>query len=291
MSTSPLRLSPTRPDNTEASSKTPSYQEERNRLISELFISCIAEITCGAALTAISSPFVIPAGLSFFRRFNISILAANVLLKTSATYLECLNLQDDESNPQNIEKKKGIRAISETLQWIVPFNFALLFNATAGVLVHERGHAFAASLVYSNPQPRISIQYLFEGSTTFINRGLSAIGKSLGADKAKLLVVAAGPAAAVSMASMAILSATGIQKSNTTPSKYLYFSSFFALVYHAKYALSALTASRNDLDHDFVQLWRGGIHPIVAAGAMVALPLVTSLLFMKVKKYLYESES
>ena len=291
MTTNGLKLSLTQSKDAEVVNKASSYQEERNRLVRGLFKSCLTEIACGVAFTRIASSFVPPFGVSFLRVFNGSILAVNTLLKASAVYLECINLQIDETKPEGIEKKKALMGIVEAARWIVPFNFALLFNATAGVLVHEGGHALAASLVYTNPQPRISIQYLFEGSTTFINRGLSSIGKSLGADKAKLLVVAAGPAAAVSMASMAILSAIDIQKSNTTLSKYLYFSSFFALVYHVKYALSALTASRVDLDHDFVQLWRGGIHPIVAAGAMVTLPLVTALLFMKAKKYLYESES
>ncbi len=260
-----------------------SYNRERNLIINELFKSCFAELATVAAFTGIAYSFVVPESTTFLRMFSITSVVTNVLLRTSASSLEYLSLRIDDNSSQNAEKKRALKNIIDTFKWVIPVNFALLFNATAGVLIHEGGHALAVSMLYSNAQPQIVIKYLFEGNTTFFNRGFSALGRSLGASNVSYIVCAAGPLTAIFMATLAVLLAIRIGKSHTTASKYLYCSSLFSLGYHVKYALSALAASRSDQEHDFVKLWQAGIHPVLAAGAMIAVPIVASALYVKLK--------
>lgn len=271
-------LSKSPPESVYPSKKT------KKEIITGLFKSCVVEIACSFALTGVSYIFISEEGRFSLLVLSGAVVAVSVLFKSIAAYLKYRNQQISDEIPSNIEKKKALNSVGETLGWLVPFNFALLYNATAGVLIHEGGHALAASLLYKNAQARVVINFLFEGSTTFINRGLSVIGSSLGISGAKILVAAAGPLAVIATVSAVILVAMAIQKSHPKLSKYLYFSSLFSLVYNVRYALSALTASVTALDHDFVQLSNHGIHPLVAAGVMVAIPAIVAIVYCRVKK-------
>ncbi len=267
-------------------STNPLYPSKKSKreIITRLFKSCFVEIACSVALTGVSYMFTSEEGRFSLLVLSGAIVAANVLFKSAAAYLNYRNQQISDEIPSNIEKKKALSSVGETIKWLIPFNFALLYNATAGVLIHEGGHALAASLLYKNAQARVVIDFPFEGSTSFINRGLSVIGSSLGSSGAKILVAAAGPLAIVSTVSVVILVAMRIHKSHPKLSKYLYFSSLFSLIYNVRYALSALIVSVAVLDHDFVQLSNHGIHPLVAAGAMLAIPAIVAMVYCKLKK-------
>jgi hypothetical protein len=263
---------------------SPRYADLKKEVsLNWLIKNCLLEILVNSGLTATSRLFASSDMHRSLITFSVTSTALNILLKCSSVGLRYRSHHILHDDLQSIELKKALDSISETFDWLVPFNFALLFSSTGSVLIHEAGHALAAFLLYKNAHPQISIHSLFEGNTTWINQGLSPLGSLLGEPQVKFLALSVGPLAIVLAASAGFLSAIQLQKSYPKVSKCACFAALFSLVYHIRYALSALTASKPNMAHDFVQLWNYGIHPLTAAGFIAGVPLAFVLGFSNFK--------
>jgi len=137
------------------------------------------------------------------------------------------------------------------------------------------GHALAAWLLFKNSDPTIVI-HLGGGYATFYLGKLSTWGNQLGYDRSRLLVTASGPGLAMIDASFMLILAHLIKESHPDWHLTLINVAIQRVVQHIFYALSALPLyAKNEVAHDFLYLWKhGGIHPIAACVAMVALPLL-----------------
>lgn len=160
---------------------------------------------------------------------------------------------------------------------MAPTCFSVLDSTTRDVVIHEGGHALAASALYKNANPKITVMPLQGGVTTFWINGLTKVGKFFGEKGSRLIVAGAGPAAAVLADTIHIGVAHVIRKTHPTLSSYLKITAIISLIGHVMYALSALSIKQQMPGHDFVALWMGGIHPVASIVAMVALPLIVKL--------------
>jgi len=175
--------------------------------------------------------------------------------------------------------------ISDTCRAIAPFNMAFLYLTTGNILVHEAGHKAAISLVYRQARSRMTIDGFHAGSTTWYIRKFSTCGKLLGPLNARMFVAAAGPLAAVALATIGIIFALQLGNQYSYLRDCGFFASVFSIVGHVNYALSGLSADPEEFAHDFVMLWKGGIHPIASAVFLVAVPAFITISFLYYNNY------
>ncbi len=127
------------------------------------------------------------------------------------------------------------------------------------------------------------------GSTTWITGKYTAFGKLLGPLNSRLLIAAAGPLVAICFAAIGIIVALQLGEKYPDLSKSIFFSSNFSIVGHVSYALSAFAADPKDLAHDFVMLWRCGLHPLVSVMSLIAIPTIAVLVYLYNKNQFYKT--
>lgn len=158
---------------------------------------------------------------------------------------------------------------------------------TFGVLRHEFGHYAAVRLLLDNVNPSIVINSDGSGGTIWKGMHLSSLGEALGKTNCKILIAVAGPLLAIASSSLLIISAACIAKKNPELSCHLVAMAVMGIAHHVFYALTALLQEKLSPGHDFFPIWQlGNIHPIVAAVAMVAIPLLTTLVVVGVDYYI-----
>lgn len=269
------------------SSPKPTRKRELfNQLIKSIALTTLKELAAGLALTVVASFFVSsPAGTLALIISAIAIAAINLLLRTMAAtvYLTCKVYEVNTT----VDKLRNSAAafFCDFVEWIAPINFSALNTTTRDVLVHEVGHAAAASVLYTKPRPKIEIFPFNGGVTRFFITPLTKIGVYFGDRNARLIVAGAGPATAVFASTIDFGIAHQCRKSNPRLSRYLNIMAGMNLFNHLAYAYSALSAvSKKIPGHDFVVLWGGGIHPYISMTTMIALPLIVKTGLFLVEK-------
>lgn len=147
--------------------------------------------------------------------------------------------------------------------------------------IHESGHAISATALFKEAQVKMWVKPFQGGATTYTaSHRLTQIGQWFGKSRAMLVTAAAGLAASTIFVMSELGIANKCKKSNPTISQYLKLHAFTTIFNEAVYGLTAFLASRADLGHDLVRLWRvGGIHPLIPIIAVVALPLIQVTLY------------
>lgn len=227
------------------------FIEECNNSFFEIGLS--TALTGSACLFAAS-----PAVASSLVVFTITILSINIFSRISAVILDRCKL----------------KPAADICHIIAPFNMSFIYGTTGNVLVHEAGHAAAITLICKNAKPKITIDSLFAGSTSWMNGKYTRLGKLLGPLNSQMLIAAAGPLAAVVLATIGIILALRLGLDSYL-GKCALFSSIFSIVHHVDYALSTFNADPTNLGHDFLMLWYCGIHPAVSAICLIAIPTIT----------------
>ena len=178
-----------------------------------------------------------------------------------------------------IVAKKQIKDQKQEIAWttllwkLQGLNNGFFGYLTMGVLAHEEGHAIAGHLLYKNAHPIISRTGLFSALTSSKSKILSNIGILLGANRSRFIVVLGGPLAGVAFATTALMISKWLTKSHPEIADCCRVIGFTAIFHHMSYALSALSRPLMR-GHDFVNLWDFGLHPIVAAIGIVAIPIM-----------------
>ena len=160
-------------------------------------------------------------------------------------------------------------------KWLGAYSFAWGSAHNAQVVVHEAGHALAAKALLQGVNTKITLLPYNGGVTNIQWKGVSWLGEKIGHERIQPLISAAGPL--LTLALSTVLLGVGLAHLDTSPeiSRMLIVSALIDFVTHILYALSALTSNLTRFSHDFFALWQlGNIHPIVAAVAIAAIPVL-----------------
>lgn len=142
--------------------------------------------------------------------------------------------------------------------------------------MHELGHAAAAMLCFIQADPKIIVRG-FEGMTEYnISYGLTSFGEWLGEQPALLFAASGGLISTVIFAVGEFAAAHALQEKHPIISEILTYHGISQILYLTLYGFSAFRTSKSHLINDFIFLWvRGGIHPLVPIGLVIAVPLCT----------------
>lgn len=274
-----------------------SCKEFKIQLAKDIAKRALIELGVGLAFAAVACLFVAtPAGMATLLICAVATVAINILLRTGSAYCmyRLFLLKYKESENAEIKRTYFLNLLN-FLRYLVPGVFSTLVDAnTRDLIVHEGGHALAAHILIKNPRTKITIVPTQGGQTSYRIGALTKIGEFFGRNKSKLIIAAAGPAAAVVTATFTLGVSLSIRKSNPELSRYLKVIAVDSIAQQAFYALSALWVSATNKGHDFLQLMAGGIHPAVAVIAIVALPIIVRIGFFiydKVKEIIKEREA
>ncbi len=262
------------------------YEEEKSCRVKQLFKSCLVETACITFLIQVTCMYGVTSKvINSLKVFSVSVLSANILLKSGLSYIQHRSIKDHSQQDVSTQSEaQADNVTGEFNQWIAPFNFALFFGTTGNLLIHEVGHISAALLVYKGLNAQITIPGLFRGAVSWTKTGLTPIGTSLGGINSRILVCVAGPLLSVAVATSGLIG--GIHLNDRLPefSKYVILSSIITLFYQMIYALSGLWASKHDLCHDFNMLWRVGVHPVIASILLASIPLLGVSVYLRLCK-------
>jgi len=254
----------------------PVYLENgdlRKALIKEVAIKTLKELGVCLACAGVTLLFVssISVGQGLLVA-AVSIVAFNMIVRlVQAACIYGSHQFRKEENGEN--KAKILDAISRALNFICPLNFSQFYEGTASTLVHEVGHATAASLLFKNSHPRIQVFPFQGGVTKYMPQELSTIGKHVGLKNAFLITAAAGAGFTVLSSIAMIASAHFLKKNHPETARYLHMCAAFAIFNECLYALSSFFMSSPG--HDFAALRMiGGINPLTCVATMIAVPLL-----------------
>lgn len=158
--------------------------------------------------------------------------------------------------------------------WCAGVNFAYFTGFNARLLLHETGHFLAALLLYKNSRPCIQIIPFVGGITIRHKVPLSLFGRKIGTAATGILWAASGSACTLLISAGLLTAAIAIRDKYPQLSKYLTCWGALDFLNHTRYAFSALRADPTNRLHDYVQLSNLGLHPAVAAVAILAIPIV-----------------
>lgn len=266
--------------------KRDHWKEFKNQLIKEIAKRTIIELAVSLAFTAAACLFVAtPAGMATLLISAIAAVVINILLRCAAACCMYRISQLKHSDSENAQNKiANFYSILNLIRYFIPGVFSTMVDAnTREVIFHEGGHALAAHLLIKNPRTRITLKPGEGGQTVYRLGPLTKIGEFFGRNKSKLIIAAAGPAVSVVTATIAIGVSLGIRKSNPEMSRYFKVMAADSIAQHAFYALSALWVPATQRGHDFLQLMVGGVHPVAAVIAIVAVPIIVRIGF-----YIYD---
>lgn len=252
-------------------------RRSKNYLIFDLAFRSFFKANIYGGLTGLAVPFAALPIISYeIKIYAATILAADIALECSRTFLKYHELSADPRY-----KLLYHRSI-ELLEWTMPFLLAKIWLTTGGNLIHEGGHAFAYLLTHTFKHgPHIFLGSVFNAATVYVGR-YNWIECLLEPEKIKMVCTAAGPLATVISASAGIVLALKISKTYPQIARYLYVFSIASLFAEFTYALHNHLVSG---DHgDYHKLWQHGIHPLVCVGFMVAVPLISSIAYLKLRE-------
>lgn len=261
----------------------------KNQLVWEVVSTSFVEMGVGLLTTGAACCFIATPWIPTVLTTTVICIAITTLLHSIEAYfnyqLSCELLKKNSEKDQDIIHLAEPKAFTiATLHYFIrPFPFAILNDVFHGTLVHECGHAIAASILFENSNSKIEI-YPFQGGLhSFKARYLSPWGEMFGRQRSLTIVTAAGPIFAIFEATFFVAASHLVKDSHPQLRVYLLQMSFQRICKHVAYALSALMReARKSKNHDFYQLWqRAGIHPLAAATMMIAIPLFTQLALWK----------
>ncbi len=262
--------------NKDCKTKTINTPDLKHEIIKSVALSSLKELAISLVLAGITCAFVAtPIGMATVLGTAVAVVAINTLIRSGigALTYKTENLKKIHTTQAEKAVKRNETVIS-FLQYLAPISFSVLDLTTRDVLVHEGGHALAATLLYaSEHSPTVEVMPLEGGATTYFNQTLTPLGNAIGEKASGLIVSAAGAAASILFAAVNLGVAHLLKDKCPELSRYLNVMAIASIAQHALYAISALWASAGN-GHDFLALWVGGIHPVASVVTMVAIPLL-----------------
>ncbi|WP_059061190.1 hypothetical protein [Candidatus Protochlamydia naegleriophila] len=253
--------------------------ELRNKLIQEVALSTLKDIAASCVITGVTCYFVATSAIPTLLIGAISMIAMNLVLRSLSAGTLWMIYHEREHNPL-------LLFAYQLSQCMCPISFSILESMTTSVVIHEAGHALAATAVYNNSHASIEIFPFLGGVTRYYEGALTKFGEHLGPRASRLFVNAAGPLAGILAASCEIGLSHYVKEDHPQLSLYLLSMGVMTVAQHVMYALSALSQELPSPGHDFVGLWKvGGIHPLTSVVCMLALPLLVKTTLFSIDYY------
>lgn len=256
--------------------QVPTLQIVVKKALKELAISlCFTAITAAFIVTPFSLPilFALPLIMVIF---NTTVRCIPIMIQRRINTLKAQGADEQRVHKWERHLERSLKFVKV----ICPLNFAIVDINTRGLVLHEAGHAVAATALYKNANPSIALYpgktgnplWLYTGETNWSNKEMTGLGKSLGSKGANLVTVGAGAAFSIINCIVLFTLSYKLRKTNPELSRYFLASAIATTVQHIFYALSALWERSNSYN-DFSAMWAGGIHPFVSI-LFLALPLI-----------------
>lgn len=244
----------------------------KDELIKKIALPILLEIGISIAICVVVGCFAATtAGIGLM----VSVL---VIQCAVSAFFRCVGAFAAHDAAKKGPGHKILAAIAEAMEWTAPLSFVAGSGHNAQILIHEGGHALAASLVYTNARPTVKIIPPLGGWTEYYpHSGLTALGNKLGAKGSEFLVVASGPRTTLCLSAAAYASGLLLRQKHSTLSKYLMTWGAFDFINHIFYAFTAFFTSPANRSHDFVHLSLLGLHPTIAIARMIAIPVLLNL--------------
>lgn len=251
---------------------TSYFNPQRAALLTDVFKRTVIEAVVTTAIVSITAVFIASgSGVVLLATSAAAMILFNAILRITVAEL---------TYRESIESSNTRKALIFGLNYLVPTSFSAITSASTDVLVHEAGHAAAASLLFTNARPSITVEPFSGGYTRYFISGLTELGKKIGFRNSDMIVSAAGSATAVAFGAVLLSGSYLVQDSHPELSRYLFISSLVNITNHAIYALSVLWTPLTNTGHDFVYLGLHGVSPLLACGIIVAVPIVVKLAFL-----------
>ena len=226
----------------------PQISPSTKEIIRQVALKSLAEFSIACALFALCAPFAAPGG--------VSALAIGLMIQTAIS-IPLRIWTYTRRAPLDIQKCQSL------LAW----NFTLLSSSNIITLIHELGHFTAIKRCIPNAAARIILRP-FQGGVTIFAKPIFLAKTSYA------FIVGAGPVAAVAFAALILIAALSIHTRHPEIGNTCLTTAVFGFVSHAAYALDALRIGPFVRGHDFSILWGMGIHPLAAAVAIIAIPIL-----------------
>jgi hypothetical protein len=250
-------------------------------IIKDIASNSLKELIVSFMLAGVTCFFVASSAIPTLLIATVGMIALNILFRV---VIQMVVDEIQQTNQNRSDRDYQILTFCYSyLQYVCPLNFSILDLATRHVLIHEFGHALAAALLYQNARPSIEVFPFVGGITRFWITSLTNLGKFFGNKYSRLIVSAAGPATGIFVATIELGLAHYLKREHPRLHRYLLCSAILCIAQHVIYALSTLWERNPMSGHDFANLWKiGGLHPLISAICLVALPLIVQMVLFKI---------
>jgi hypothetical protein len=223
------------------------------------------ELAVSLALAGFCCCFVASAGITTLLTGVAVQTIVNLVLRSYVGYHD----YKSQSDPVN-------HVMPTFAKWLGATSFAWGSAINVQTIVHEAGHAIAIKAFLANAHPKIILLAYRAGVTLWKGvKEVTTLGKLIGRENIQPIIAGAGPA--LTLALSTVMLGAGLATTDSSPeiSRMLIVAALTDFCTHVVYALTAITTNTGNLSHDFVALWQlAGIHPITAAIAIGAIPIV-----------------
>jgi hypothetical protein len=243
-------------------------------LISDVAKKSLTELGVTLAFSAATAFFVTGSAV-ILPLGAIAIVAINTGLRGLSAYHTYKYKTLETVRPLKLEEVSDYSFFNEMMKRLRAKVFCYFDQYTRDLVTHEMGHAIAFKAFYEGT-PKITIHPFGNGQTTVLNyTGLTKLGKALGDKRCDLISAGAGTGLSLLFALGNIAISHAVRKEHPELSTYLLTMAITSIAIHAMYALSGLY--KQNASHDFGAMAAMGVHPLVAAAAIVAIPLIFKL--------------
>lgn len=238
----------------------------RGEIVKKIALACLKDLAVCLLLGSTVALFV-PSSI------GNGFLAAAAIQMLWGIVFHTARILAVEQAAQKGKHAERYEQLSSFCEYVTGANFAVFSGFNTQLLVHETGHALAASLVYRTPPLQIEI-YPFSGGITRYFKHLTPWGKTLGAPAALAFVIASGPCFTLLLSTVVFTIGLKIKEAYPQLGKYLICYGVLDFLITANYALSAVWTDPYNLIHDFVHLSIFGVNPVTVTVGVIAIPLL-----------------
>ena len=252
----------------------PIVNDEKHEAIKKIAIAALKELVFGLAFTGVACLFgATPVGIALAIGSVVAMVAVNVLFRGMAlSFSKRLCKIEVIQTPAAIKEKKFLRAALDIYNLLCASTFSIVYLGTAATVVHETGHAVAASLL-TNGSVSITVNPFRGGVTNYFLSKLSTLGHYFGLKETKLIISAAGAAFTLITSLTFFVIGHYIARSHPKLAVYLNMIGVVGILQETLYAMQALS-TQSSSSHDFWALRQGGVHPLVSVTFLIGLPLL-----------------
>lgn len=245
-----------------------SPQTELQSLIKDVAKRCLIELAVSLAIGTTAA---------FFTTSSLHQMVICAAISVQTVSNAALRLADALAS--KMPECKETQWIHSASRYLCTTMFAYLTAFNAQILIHESGHALAATWLFQDANPEITFTPYLGGITRFSKTHLSSWGEKIGKSNAILVATLMGPACSLLVSAVAI--AVGYASKGKFPELgyYLIGVGNGDFVAHSAYAMAALSSSPSSQAHDYVRLKTFGIHPIASTIAILAIPILIDRAF------------